>query len=230
MAFPRWLEESFKISVLFASIILAVVLKLSIKSSKRELNLPPSPAKLPLIGNLYQLGKMPHLSLHSLAEKFGLIFYLQLGEVLTVVISSARMAKEVMKTHDLAVSSRPQLFSAKLLFCNCMDIVFSPYDAYWRHIHKICILELLSAKRVQSFRFVREQEIARLVNQVAASYPGTTNLTKMLGPYDNDVLCRAAFGRDFSEAGEYNRRGFQRCLKSIKSCLGDIVLVISSLP
>ncbi|KAJ4712452.1 Cytochrome P450 [Melia azedarach] len=222
MAFPQSLQEGFKAYTVFASIFLVLLLKffLKEKSRKRKLNLPPSPPKLPIIGNLHQLGNKPHISLHCLAEKFGPILYLQLGEIPTIVVSSARMAKEVMKTHDLAFSSRPQIFSAKHLFYDCTDIVFSPYGAYWRHIRKICILELLSAKRVQSFSFVREEEVARLVHRVSECYPNTTNLTKILGLYANDFLCRVAFGRDFSAAGEYDQYGFQKMLEEYQELLG----------
>ncbi|KAK9995618.1 hypothetical protein SO802_020304 [Lithocarpus litseifolius] len=222
MAFLAWLKESFQPFLLYASIFLVVLLNIFLKSKsgKRKFNLPPNPPKLPIIGNLHQLGNMPHLSLQCLAQKFGPIMYLQLGEVSTVVVSSARLAKEVMKTHDLALSSRPQIFSAKHLFYDCTDVVFSPYGAYWRHIRKICILELLSAKRVQSYSFVREEEVARLVCRVAESYPRTTNLTKMLGLYANDVLCRVAFGRDFSAGGEYDRHGFQKMLEEYQVLLG----------
>lgn len=147
MAFHQWLKEWFKPFMVFASIFLLLLLKFILKENSRKgkLNLPPSPSKLPVIGNLHQLGKMPHISLCRLAEKFGPIYYLSLGEVPTIVVSSAKMAKEVMKTHDLALASRPQIFSAKHLFYDCTDIVFSPYGAYWRHIRKICMLELLSA-------------------------------------------------------------------------------------
>ncbi|KAK4568801.1 hypothetical protein RGQ29_004281 [Quercus rubra] len=222
MASLAWLKESFRPLLFFASIFLVVLLNifLKLKSGKRKFNLPPNPPKLPIIGNLHQLGNMPHLSLQCLAQKFGPIMYLQLGEVPTVVVSSARLAKEVMKTHDLALASRPQIFSAKHLFYDCTDVAFSPYGAYWRHIRKICILELLSAKRVQSYSFVREEEVARLVCRVAESYPSTTNLTKMLGLYANDVLCRVAFGRDFSAGGEYDRHGFQKMLEEYQVLLG----------
>ncbi|XP_062019554.1 cytochrome P450 71AP13-like [Rosa rugosa] len=155
-------------SLLLAFSFLIVLLTFLFKDSsrKRILKLPPSPPKLPVVGNLHQLGNQPHLSLRSLAQKYGPIIYLQLGEIPTVVVSSARVAKEVLKTHDLALSSRPQIFSAIHLFYNCTDVVFSPYGAYWRHIRKICILELLSAKRVQSFSHAREEEVARLARRV----------------------------------------------------------------
>jgi cytochrome P450 len=155
-------------------------------------------------------------------KKYGPIIYLQLGEIPTVVVSSARLAKEVMKTHDLALSSRPKIFSAKHLFYDCSDVLFSPYGAYWKHIRKICINELLSAKRVQLYSFIREEEVARLVHRVAESYPSTTNLTKLLGIYANDVICRVAYGRDFSAGGEYNRHGFQNMLEEFQILLGGI--------
>nr|XP_048329053.1 cytochrome P450 71AP13-like [Ziziphus jujuba var. spinosa] len=223
MAFLQWLKEPI---FLFAFLFLLVWLKFIFKekSTKKQLNLPPSPSKLPIIGNLHQLNSsMPHLSLFSLAKKYGPILFLQLGQIPTVVVSSARLAKEVLKTHDLALCSRPQFFSAKHLLYNCTDVAFSPYGAYWRHIRKICILEVLGAKRVQSYRFVREEELARLVHRIADSYPGTTNLSKFLETYANNIICRVAFGRDFSE-GEYDQHGLQKTLVEFQELLGGLSL------
>lgn len=218
----QWLNECVRPFLLFISIFIVLLMKFLFidKPRKGRSNLPPSPPTIPIIGNLHQLGTSPHLALQKLTDKYGPIIFLQLGQIPTVVVSSARLAKEVLKTHDLALSSRPQLFSAKYLFYNCTNIVFSPNGAYWRHIRKICILELLSAKRVLSYRSVREEQVARLVYRVKGSYPGTTDLSKMLGLYANDVLCRVAFGRDFSGGGDYQRRGFQKMLEEYQELLG----------
>ncbi|KAK7350661.1 hypothetical protein VNO77_09518 [Canavalia gladiata] len=222
MALLQWLKESLRPMLLIVSIFVVLLTKFLFinKSRKRRFNLPPSPPMIPIIGNLHQLGTNPNIALQSPAHKYGPIIFLQLGQIPTVVVSSARLAKEVLKTHDLALSSRPQLFSAKHLFYNCTNIAFSPYGAYWRHIRKICILELLSAKRVHSCRYVREEEVVRLVRRVARYYPGTTNLSKMLGLYANNVLCRVAFGRDFSDGGDYQRHGFQKMLDEYQELLG----------
>ncbi|KAE9604296.1 putative premnaspirodiene oxygenase [Lupinus albus] len=150
---------------------------------------------------------MPHLSLQSLAHKYGPIIYLQLGQIPTVVVSSARLAKEVLKTHDLVLANHPQLYVAKHLLYNCTDITFSPYGPYWRHIRKICILELLSDKRVCSYSSVREEEVARLICRVAGTYPGTINLSKMLR-------------LDFSEGGDYYRHGFREMLNEVRELVG----------
>ncbi|KAE8732198.1 Rhodanese/Cell cycle control phosphatase superfamily protein [Hibiscus syriacus] len=210
--------------LLASSTFLLFLLKFLFKqifSTRTKPNLPPGPPKLPIIGNLHQLrDPNPHMCLRRLSNKFGPILYLKLGQVPTVVVSSAKMAEAVLKTHDLSLSSRPTIFSAKHLFYNCTDIAFAPYGAYWRHIRKLCILELLSAKRVQSFSFVREEEVARLISRVQESCSSTVDLSKMLGLYANDNLCRVALGRDFSHRGEYDCHGFQKMLEEYQELLG----------
>ncbi|KAJ8748046.1 hypothetical protein K2173_001006 [Erythroxylum novogranatense] len=228
MALLQWLIHihSTKILYLFASVLLAVTLKFVLQDRfrKRKLNLPPSPPKLPIIGNLHQLGTMPHISLRRLAAKHGPIMFLRLGEIPTLVLSSPRLAKELLTTHDIAFSNRPKLVSARSLFYGCTDIAFAPPDAYWRSIKKICNLELLSAKRVKSFSFVREGEVARLGSRIAEPYPGPVNLSKLLGLYANDVICRVVLGKNFSEAGEYDRHGFHDMLHNFLTLLGGFSL------
>nr|CAD1820057.1 unnamed protein product [Ananas comosus var. bracteatus] len=129
------------------------------KSNRYGLNLPPGPTPLPVIGNLHQLGRRPHLSLRRLALAYGPVLRLTLGAVPTVVVSSARAAREVLRTHDLALCSRPQTYAARHLFYGCTDIAFAPYGAYWRHVRKLCILELLSARRVEAFAPARAAEV-----------------------------------------------------------------------
>ena len=74
--------------------------------------------------------------------------HLQLGEVPHVVVSSAEMGKEVMKTHDVTFATRPELLVAKVMLYGSTDIAFSPYGEYWQQLKKISTSELLSAKRV----------------------------------------------------------------------------------
>ncbi|KAJ6948517.1 hypothetical protein NC651_002756 [Populus alba x Populus x berolinensis] len=79
---------------------------------------------------------------------------LKLGVVPTVVISSAEAAKEVLKTNDLHACRRPLLAGTGRISYNYSDVSFTyTYGDYWRKMQKICVLELCSARRVQSFSY-----------------------------------------------------------------------------
>ncbi|KAL6177547.1 hypothetical protein ACLB2K_049073 [Fragaria x ananassa] len=87
------------------------------KQNAQAKRLPPGPRRLPLIGNLHHLSDdLPHCALEQLSSQYGPLMFLQLGSRSTLVVSSAEMAREVFKTHDLIFSSRPDfLYVAKRL-------------------------------------------------------------------------------------------------------------------
>ncbi|KAK3006073.1 hypothetical protein RJ639_016305 [Escallonia herrerae] len=87
------------------------------KKKKEEENvsssLPPGPRNLPLIGNLHQLGDLPHQSLHRLSHEYGPLMFLKLGSVPTLVVSSADMVREIFRKHDRVFSDRPILYAGR---------------------------------------------------------------------------------------------------------------------
>lgn len=81
----------------------------------------------------------------------------------------------------------------------------------------IYVLQLLSTKRVQSFRAVREEETALMVNRIAESsaLDSPVNLSEMFVSLTNDVICRAAFGRKYGDGktGEKFKRVLREFLE-----------------
>ena len=114
-------------------------------------NLPPGPPRLPILGNLHQLGRLPHVSLYRLSQQYGPVMHLRLGQVPALVVSSPQMAKEVLKVHDTKCCSRPDSYGMRKLSYNQKDVSFSPYGDYWREMRKLCVIELFTVKRVRSF-------------------------------------------------------------------------------
>ncbi|GJV61670.1 costunolide synthase-like protein [Tanacetum coccineum] len=81
-----------------------------------------------------------------------------------VVISSPRLAKEVLKTHDIALADRPKTFGSELVLYGNSDIALASYSEYWRQLKKISSLELLSAKKVRSASWsIETQELKRFI-------------------------------------------------------------------
>nr|POE50976.1 cytochrome p450 71b34 [Quercus suber] len=185
-------------------------------------NLPPSPPKLPIIGKLHQLGVLPHQSMWQLSKKYGSVMLLQLGGIRTVIISSAEAAREVLKVHDLACCSRPPLACSKVFSYNYRDIALSPYGDYWREIRKICFLELFTVKRVHSYQFIREEEVALLVDSIShyASFATPIDLSEKLFALTASITFRIGFGKSFHGSGLDNER-FQAVVHEVVSMIGS---------
>lgn len=177
----------------------------------------PSPPKLPILGNLHQLGKAPHRSLYYLSQKYGDLMLIHLGSKPTIVVSSAKAACEIMKTHDVIFSNRPKSIAANKLTYKGRDVAFANYGEYWRQMKSICVLQLLSTTRVRSFRAIREEETALIIGKIKKLIPSVVNLTETFVSLTNDVICRAAFGRKYSAEGSGN---FMVLLKKFVELLG----------
>ncbi|XP_057787919.1 cytochrome P450 71A8-like [Salvia miltiorrhiza] len=186
-------------------------------SSKRKL--PPSPPKLPIIGNLHQLGLLGHQDLHSLSQKHGPLMLLHLGSVPVLIVSSADSAREITRTHDLSFANRPVYKAFKKLVYGCKDVTLSPYGEYWRQMKSIVVLQVLSSRRVQSFRSIREEETAVFLNKIQAS-SGPLDLSTMFANFTNDGIGRAAFGGKYSESE--NGKKFLRVMTDLMELLGTI--------
>lgn len=195
-----------------AIVTLLYLLKSCVFSSKacnRGLRLPPGPWRLPVIGSLHHLiGALPHHALRDLSRRHGPLMFLKLGEIPVLVVSSAAAAKEVMKTHDIAVATRPVTTTIEILTRQGERVVMAPYGDHWRQLRKLCIVELLSTKRVQSFRRVREEEAASLVRSVSSASQApqpVVNLSERLTAYVTDATVRAVLGDHFEDRDAFLR-------------------------
>jgi hypothetical protein len=162
---------------------------------------------------------MPHQCLKILAEKYGPLMYLKLGEVPYIVVTSPELAKEVMKTQDLNFCDRPNLLLPTIFTYNATDIAFSPYGDYWRQLRKICIVELLSLKHVESFRSIREEEVSKLVKSISTCEGSIVNLTENIFSMTYGITARAVFGKRTK-----HQQKFKTAMEEVVSLLGGFCI------
>ncbi|KAK7266620.1 hypothetical protein RIF29_19269 [Crotalaria pallida] len=185
-------------------IFVFVAHKILSKKNDSTPKLPPGPLKLPIIGNIHNLvGSLPHHKLRDLSSKYGPLMHLKLGEVSTIVVSSPEYAKEVLKTHDVIFASRPPILASKILGYDSQGLAFAPYGNYWRQLRKICALELLSPKRVQSFQPIREEELTNLIKLISSNEGSLINLSKEVFSTISTITSRTAFSKKCKNHQEF---------------------------
>ncbi|KAF8701685.1 hypothetical protein HU200_033451 [Digitaria exilis] len=179
-----------------------------VATTANRLCLPPSPWKLPLLGHLHHLvfsgGNLPHRSLRALAAAHGPIMLLHLGQVPTIVVSSAASAREVLQAQDHVFASRPSLTVPRRLLYGCTDIAFAPHGPYWRAARKMAVRHLLCPPMVRAHSAVREQEVAALLRRVVGEQP-SVRLSELLNGFAKDVAGRIVLG--LRAAGDDGWRG-----------------------
>ncbi|KAJ1261317.1 hypothetical protein BS78_09G019900 [Paspalum vaginatum] len=214
------LAPSQLLSQLLAALLCAAAVSLLLRSrwsstkKKGALPLPPGPAPVPILGNLHQLGPLPHRSLRDLARVHGPVMQLQLGKAPAVVLSSAEAAWEVLKAHDLDCCTRPVSAGTKRLTYDLKNVAFAPYGPYWREVRKLLTVELLSSSRVRAAWYARHEQVeklmATLTSRAAARQP--VALDELVLRLSDGIIGTVAFGNIYGSDKFGANKSFQHAL------------------
>lgn len=137
------------------------------------------------------------------------------------------MAKEIFKNHDVVFSNKPPNTAANIILYGCTDVALAPYGEEWRQRRKICVVELLSMKRMQSFQSIRE-EVAEIVNTLkeacASKESSIVNLSEMLIAASNNIVSRCVLGQKYDTpvgSGSFGELGRKMMKQLAAFSVGD---------
>ncbi|GJY42013.1 putative cytochrome P450 [Tanacetum coccineum] len=198
--FPSWLLTTVPVLIsmlCFFHYILRSINQLSMDVVK----LPPSPPKLPIIGNLHQLIRKPrHQALWQLSKEYGPIMQIQIGSKPFLVISSSAMAKQILKTQDHVFCSRPKNYASKLMMYNFLDIAFSPQSDLRREKRKIMVSEFLGPKKAKMLNRALAINIEQMVHSLSLNPSNAmVDVNKVVFTIVSGMVFKAGFGIDYKE-------------------------------
>ncbi|KAM7518285.1 hypothetical protein LguiB_017247 [Lonicera macranthoides] len=142
-----------------------------------------------------------------MADRYGPAFNIRLGSRRAFVVSSWEVAKECFTANDKALASRPLTVAAKHMGYNYAVFGFAPYSSFWREMRKIATLELLSNRRLEMLKHVRESEVDMGIKGLYKSWlengstPVVVELKKWLEELTLNVVVRMVAGKRYFGAG-----------------------------
>ncbi|KAE9610717.1 hypothetical protein Lal_00021233 [Lupinus albus] len=145
--------------------IYVLISKIGIKSSKHA----PGPYPLPIIGNIFELGKLPHQTLTKLSKTYGPIMSLKFGSVTAIVISSPQVAKEALQKNDQVFSFRPTPDTLRAHDHHIYSVAWMQPTADWRALRKACAIKVFSSRMLDSTQFLRQKKVQELMEYVKES-------------------------------------------------------------
>ncbi|KAG5593117.1 hypothetical protein H5410_043631 [Solanum commersonii] len=167
--------------------------------SSKITQLPPGPTPWPVIGNIFHMGKMPHITLTNFAKIYGPLMSLRLGTKCLVVGSSSSAAIEILKTHDRILSGRhvPNAIPAKRSDLDKISMGWtSECHNEWRYLRTLCRTELFSGKVLESQAYMREKKVMELVEFLRSKEGQVVNIGELVFATVLNMLSNVLISQD----------------------------------
>ncbi|KAI7730293.1 hypothetical protein M8C21_004507, partial [Ambrosia artemisiifolia] len=189
LSFPLFVLST----ISFIFLIVKQFKSFSLKSIK---HLPPSPPRLPIIGNLHQVGSKPHISFANIAKEYGPLIYVRLGNQPVVIASTPETAMEILKTQDRFLSSRdvPNAFKQPSLLPH--SLIWSECNQTWKKLRSLCRTKMFSTKALEAQSILREEKIGHMLDFLHSKQGEVTNIEDVVFTTLFNTLSSIIFAKD----------------------------------
>ncbi|XP_076953925.1 putative (S)-N-methylcoclaurine 3'-hydroxylase isozyme 2 [Bidens hawaiensis] len=198
-------------------------------------NLPPGPRPLPIIGNMHQLAKNPHIATATFANEYGPLISLRLGTRVLVVASTAEAAKEILKIHDRQLSGRALPDCLHLSFIDYYFVWARECKDHWKSCRTVSRLELFSPKAIEAQSNLRSEKLNHMLTYLNTTQGKVVKIeelifTTLINTLSN-VLCSKDFLdlKDEESAHQLKFRLFKILENTVKPNVSDFFPIIGGL-
>lgn len=194
---------TFYFAAFLFGVLMGRIIHQSLSRKPKTGRLPPGPPRWPIVGNLLQLGQLPHRDLAHLCDKYGPLVYLRLGSVDAITTNDPDVIREILLRQDEVFASRPRTLAAVHLAYGCNDVALAPLGPQWKRMRRICMEHLLTTKRLDSFAMQRADEAQHLVRDVWARAQNgkAIDMREVLGGFSMNNVTRMLLGKQYFGAG-----------------------------
>ncbi|KAK9075322.1 hypothetical protein SSX86_003645 [Deinandra increscens subsp. villosa] len=160
-------------------------------------NLPPGPQPWPIIGNMHQMAKNPHIAAANFAKKYGPLISLRLGTRLLVVASSPDAAMEILKTQDRYLSGRSIPDALQQSFIDYYFVWARDCNKHWKSCRTLCWAELFSAKAIEAQSTLQNEKLARMLDFLNNTQGTVVKIEELIFTTLINTLSNILFSKDF---------------------------------
>ncbi|KAK9096922.1 hypothetical protein Sjap_022419 [Stephania japonica] len=151
-----------------ATLSFLLILSKLVGSITRQQKWPPGPKKLPIIGNLHQLGgDVLHWTLAELAEKHGKLMTVWFGfQQPFIVVTDPDLAWEMLVTKGVDYLSRKMPYLSRITSADYRTLGTSDGGPYWETLRKGLQSTALNPRTISSQTTLQEQDIADMIGSM----------------------------------------------------------------
>ncbi|NWY05582.1 CP1A5 protein, partial [Nothoprocta ornata] len=196
--------------ILIAAVVFCLVFLL-IQSFKQHvpkgLKSPPGPRGLPILGNVLELRKDPHLVLTRLSQHYGDVMEIRIGTRPVLVLSGLDTIKQALVKQGEDFMGRPDLHSFRFV-TDGQSLAFSPeIGEVWKARRKLAQNALktfsISPSLTSSSTCLLEEHVSKEADYLVTKFLQLMEEQKSFDPYRYlvvsvaNVICAICFGRRY---------------------------------
>ncbi|KAL4613211.1 cytochrome P450 1A1-like [Arapaima gigas] len=168
----------------------------------------PGPKPLPILGNVLEIRRNPHLTLTAMSERYGPVFQIQIGMRPVVVLSGNDSVRQALIKQGEDFAGRPDLYSFRFI-SNGKSLAFSTDQAgVWRTRRKLALSALRSFANVESstseYSCKLEEHICKEGDYLVQQLSSVMEVSGSFDPFRHivvsvaNVICGMCFDRRYS--------------------------------